>query len=145
MRTLGISPTAAVYAGIPYSRTVIIAMLISGGLAGMMALNPVMGDQHNVATDFVSGAGYVGIAVALMGRLHPVGIVLAAILFGMLYQGGAELAFEMPAISRDMIVIIQGLVILFAGALEHMFRPAITRIVLGLSPKARDVAATKGA
>ena len=58
-----------------------------------------------------------------MGRSHPVGIVPAAILFGMLYQGGAELAFEMPNISRDMIVIIQGLVILFAGALEHMFRP----------------------
>jgi len=63
----------------------------------------------------------------------------------MLYQGGAEISFEMPSISRDMIVIIQGLVILFAGALEHMFRPAITRIVLGLSPKTRNVAATKGA
>ena len=60
-----------------------------------------------------------------MGRSHPVGIVLAAILFGVLYQGGAELAFEMPDITRDMIVIIQGLVILFAGALEHMFRPPI--------------------
>ena len=60
-----------------------------------------------------------------MGRAHPVGIVLASLLFGMLYQGGAELAFDMPAISRDMIVVIQGLVILFAGALEHMFRPAL--------------------
>ena len=59
------------------------------------------------------------------GRI--VGAMLAAILFGMLYQGGAELAFEMPAISRDMIVIIQGLVVLFAGALEHMFRPGLTR------------------
>ena len=64
-----------------------------------------------------------------MGRSHPVGIVLAAILFGALYQGGAELAFEMPDITRDMIVIIQGLVILFAGALEHMFRPAIAGAV----------------
>ena len=71
------------------------------------------------------GAGFVGIAVALMGRSHPVGIVLAALLFGILYQGGAELAFEMPAINRDMIVVIQGLVILFAGALEHMFRPQL--------------------
>ena len=50
------------------------------------------------------------------------GIILAAILFGILYQGGAELAFEKPKISRDMIVVIQGLVVLFAGALEHMFR-----------------------
>jgi ABC-type uncharacterized transport system permease subunit len=62
-----------------------------------------------------------------MGRNHPVGIVLAAILFGMLYQGGAELSFEMPNITRDMIVIIQGSVILFAGALEAMFRPAMVR------------------
>ena len=76
--------------------------------------------------DFVGGAGFVGIAVALMGRSHPVGIVPAAILFGMLYQGGAEISFEMPQISRDMITIIQGLVILFAGALENMFRPALT-------------------
>lgn len=100
-------------------------MMISGALAGMMALNPIMGDQHRLQLDFVAGAGFVGIAVALMGRSHPVGIIPAAILFGVLYQGGAEISFEMPNISRDMITIIQGLVILFAGALEHMFRPAI--------------------
>ena len=58
-------------------------------------------------------------------RGHPAGIIPAAILFGVLYQGGAELAFDMPAISRDMIVIIQGLVILFAGAMENMFRPGV--------------------
>ncbi|MNL59295.1 hypothetical protein D3C87_1830090 [compost metagenome] len=63
-----------------------------------------------------------------MGRNHPFGIVLAAILFGILYQGGAELSFDMPNITRDMIVVIQGLVILFAGALEFMFRPAIVRV-----------------
>ena len=115
MRTYGFSPKAARYAGISETRIVILTMMVSGAFAGMMALNPSMGDQHNVAIDFVGGAGFVGIAVALMGRSHPIGIVLAAILFGVLYQGGAELAFEMPAISRDMIVIIQGLVILFAG------------------------------
>lgn len=124
MRTYGFSPKAARYAGIGEARIVVATMVISGALAGMMALNPIMGDQHNVSLDFVGGAGFVGIAVALMGRSHPAGIVPAAILFGMLYQGGAELAFEMPNISRDMIVIIQGLVILFAGALEHMFRPS---------------------
>ena len=63
-----------------------------------------------------------------MGRSHPAGIVPAAILFGALYQGGAELAFDMPNITRDMIVMIQGLVILFAGAMEFMFRPALVRI-----------------
>ena len=125
IRTMGLSPTAARYAGIDESRITIIIMMISGGLAGMMALNLIMGEQFHMQLDFVQGAGFVGIAVALMGRSHPAGIMPAAILFGMLYQGGAEIAFEMPSISRDMIVIIQGLVILFAGALEHMFRPAI--------------------
>ena len=128
MRTLGISPSAAVYAGIPYSRTVIVAMLISGGLAGMMALNPVMGASARLQVEFVGGAGFVGIAVSLMGRSHPLGIVFAALLFGILYQGGADLSFEMPNITREMIVVIQGLVILFAGALEYMYRPALVRI-----------------
>ncbi|QDC00652.1 ABC transporter permease [Mesorhizobium sp. 8] len=146
MRTYGFSPKAARYAGISETRIILVAMMISGALSGMMALNPTMGDQHNVALDFVSGAGFVGIAVALMGRSHPVGIVLASILFGMLYQGGAELSFEMPNISRDMIVIIQGLVILFAGALEHMFRPAIQALFASLSPKSVGMAeAGKGA
>ena len=125
IRTMGFSPRAARYAGISETRIIIITMMISGALAGMMALNPVMGDQHRLQLDFVTGAGFVGIAVALMGRSHPAGIIPASILFGMLYQGGAELAFEMPNISRDMIVIIQGLVILFAGALENLFRPAV--------------------
>ena len=128
MRTLGISPSAAIYAGIPYARTVIIAMLISGGLAGMMALNPVMGASARLQVEFVAGAGFVGIAVSLMGRSHPLGIIFAALLFGILYQGGADLSFEMPNITREMIVVIQGLVILFAGALEYMYRPAIVRI-----------------
>ncbi|MDA5637591.1 MULTISPECIES: ABC transporter permease [Agrobacterium] len=128
MRTLGISPSAAVYAGIPYARTVIIAMLISGGLAGMMALNPVMGASARLQVEFVGGAGFVGIAVSLMGRSHPLGIIFSALLFGILYQGGADLSFEMPNITREMIVVIQGLVILFAGALEYMYRPAVVRI-----------------
>ena len=144
MRTFGFSPKAARYAGISESRITIVAMLISGGLAGMMALNPIMGDQHRVALDFVAGAGFVGIAVALMGRSHPAGIVPASILFGMLYQGGAELAFEMPNISRDMIVIIQGLVILFAGALEHMFRPTVQAVFASFSPRAVGMPSAKG-
>jgi len=140
IRTYGFSPKAARYAGISETRIIVVTMMISGALAGMMALNSTMGDQHNVALDFVSGAGFVGIAVALMGRSHPVGIVLAAILFGMLYQGGAELSFEMPNISRDMIVIIQGLVILFAGALEHMFRPSIQTLFASINPKSVGMA-----
>ena len=72
--------------------------------------------------EFSSGYGFIGIAVALMGRAHPLGIILAAILFGMLYQGGTELSFEMPRVTRDMIVAISGLVILFAGALDGLIR-----------------------
>ncbi|GHD15958.1 ABC transporter permease [Tianweitania populi] len=144
IRTQGHSPKAARYAGIGEARIIIITMMISGALAGMMALNPVMGAQNRLQLDFVTGAGFVGIAVALMGRSHPVGIVPAAILFGMLYQGGAEIAFEMPAISRDMIVVIQGLVILFAGALEHMFRPAIQTFFASLGAGKRVTAAREG-
>jgi general nucleoside transport system permease protein len=144
IRTMGFSPRAARYAGIGELRIIIITMMISGALAGMMALNPIMGAQHRLQLDFVAGAGFVGIAVALMGRSHPVGIVLAAILFGMLYQGGAEIAFDMPNISRDMIVIIQGLVILFAGALEHMFRPTLQRIFHGFSSKPATPAVAGG-
>jgi simple sugar transport system permease protein len=79
-----------------------------------------------------------------MGRSHPAGIVPAAILFGMLYQGGAEIAFEMPNISRDMIVIIQGLVILFAGALEHMFRPWVQAVFASFSPRSVGIGQPKG-
>ncbi len=140
IRTMGRNPNAAIYAGISVARITIIAMLISGALAGLMALNPVMGDQQRLQIEFVGGAGFVGIAVALMGRAHPVGIILAALLFGVLYQGGAELAFEMPAISRDMIVVIQGLVILFAGALENLFRPGIGRAFQFLSTPFRRAA-----
>ncbi|MEX0955198.1 MAG: ABC transporter permease [Rhizobiaceae bacterium] len=144
IRTQGHSPKAARYAGIGEARIIVMTMVISGALAGMMALNPIMGDQHRVQLDFVTGAGFVGIAVALMGRSHPVGIIPAAILFGALYQGGAELSFEIPTISRDMIVIIQGLVILFAGALEHMFRPQIEALFASLSPRSVGVEAAKG-
>ncbi len=138
IRVVGSNPTAAVYAGISPARITIIAMLISGALAGLMALNPVLGDQQRLQIEFPAGAGFVGIAVALMGRSHPAGVVLAAILFGMLYQGGAELAFEMPAITRDMIVVIQALVILFAGALEHLFRPGISRAFALMSTTKRQ-------
>ncbi len=123
MRTYGFNPSAASYAGISAARVTILTMLISGGLSGLMAVNTVLGSVHKIELDFVSGAGFVGIAVALMGRSHPVGVVLAALLFGALYQGGAELSFAVPAISRDMILVIQALVILFAGALENLFRP----------------------
>jgi ABC-type uncharacterized transport system permease subunit len=106
-----------------------LAMAISGALAGMMAVNEILGVQHRLLLAFTAGYGFVGIAVALMGRGHPAGIVFAALLFGVLYQGGTELAFDKPNISRDMIVVIQGLVILFAGALEFMLKPWVAQLL----------------
>ncbi len=125
LRTVGANEQAARYAGIDPARTIIVAMAISGALAGLMAVNEVQGAQHRLLLAFTGGYGFVGIAVALMGRNHPVGICLSALLFGALYQGGAELAFEVRAISRDLVIVIQGLIILFCGALENMFRPAL--------------------
>ncbi len=135
IRTMGFSPKAALYAGIGEKRTIIITLLISAALAGLMSLNPIMGAQDRIQLNFVGGAGFVGIAVALMGRSHPIGIIFAAVLFGMLYQGGAEIAFEMPNITREMIVVIMGLVIFFAGALEHMFRPFVQTVFASLRPR----------
>jgi simple sugar transport system permease protein len=129
VRALGHNETAAVYGGISPPRTVIVTMSISGALAGLMSLNEVMGVQHRLLLNFTGGAGYVGIAVALMGRNHPVGIVLAAILFGALYQGGSELSFDMPKLTRDMVVVIQGLIILVCGALEHALRRPVEALL----------------
>lgn len=122
LRVAGQNPSAAVYAGISPPRVIIQAMLLSGALAGCLGLNELLGSQHRILIDFPGGAGFVGIAVALMGRNHPVGIFFAAVLFGALAQGGSQLSFDMPKINRDMVVVIQGLVILFCGALENVFR-----------------------
>ncbi|MEV8465797.1 ABC transporter permease [Fluviibacterium sp. DFM31] len=131
IRAFGQSEPAAVYAGIPPVKITVIAMLISGGLAGLMAVNAVQGEAERLIIDSVQGAGFVGIAVALMGRSHPLGVLIAALLFGALYQGGAELEFEIPAISREMIVVIQALVILFTGALDNMVRAPVARLFSG--------------
>jgi simple sugar transport system permease protein len=128
LRTAGLSPKAAQYAGISPNRVTIEAMLISGALAGFLGFNEIMGNHRQIVLDFVAGAGFTGIAVALMGRNHPVGIILASLLFGALFQGGSEVAFEIPTITRDMIVVMQGLVILFSGALAYVNRPLLEKL-----------------
>ncbi|MFD2014744.1 hypothetical protein ACFSJQ_00610 [Vibrio olivae] len=100
-------------------------------LAGFFGINVLQGELHQIKLNFVEGFGFTGIAVALMGRNHPVGVLLASLLFGFLYQGGAELSFEY-GVDRNIVVVLQGLVILFSGALEHMFRPNIERLYLKL-------------
>ena len=125
LRAVGANETAAIYGGISPARSVILAMALSGALAGLLGVNEVMGVQHRLLLGFTAGFGFTGIAVALMGRNHPVGLIFSAALFGALYQGGSELAFEIPAFTSDMVVVIQGLVILFCGALENIFRKPI--------------------
>ena len=127
IRAFGESEPAAEYAGISPARITIYVMLISGALAGMMAVNSVMGEQQRLVLNAVEGAGFIGIAVALMGRNHPFGVALASILFGFLYQGGAELALW-TGIPRELIVVIQALVILFTGALDNLVRMPLTRL-----------------
>lgn len=135
LRVAGQSPRVASYAGISPSRVVVGAMLLSGALAGCLALNELMGSQHRIAIDFPGGAGFVGIAVALMGRNHPAGILLGALLFGALYQGGSQLSFDMPRVNRDMVIVIQGLVILLCGAVPNLFRTPLEALLGRLAPR----------
>ena len=128
LRVVGINDSAARYAGISVSKVIIIAMCVSGALAGLSAVNELLGSTHRMNVAFTNGVGFVGVAVALMGRNHPIGIILSALLFGVLTQGGLELSFERPAITREMIVFIQGLIILFCGALENLFEPYIAAL-----------------
>ena len=130
LRTSGQSEDAARYAGIKPKAVIISAMCISGALAGFVAVNEIMGVHHRLLLNFPAGYGFTGIAVSLMGRNHPVGIIMASLLFGVLYQGGAELAFEIPTITREMVVAIQGLIILFSGALALMLRPWVVKVYL---------------
>ena len=140
IRAFGKSEPAARYAGVNAVRITMIAMLLSGGLAGMMAINNVMGEAERLLNNSASGAGFIGIAVALMGRNHPVGVVLAAVLFGFLFQGGAELGLW-TKIPIELRTVVQGLVILFTGALDYMVRMMLVRVFAIF----RAPAAAKGA
>ena len=122
LRAMGHNAQAAAYAGINLRRVTLIAMCLSGALAGFVGINEIAGVHHRLILNFTAGYGFGGIAVALMGRNYPVGVVLASLLFGALYQGGAELSFEIPEITRETVVVIQGLVILFSGALANLPR-----------------------
>ena len=129
LRTVGFSSDAARYAGIQPGRQQVISLLIAGALAGLVGINELAGAQHRLMLDFVLGAGFAGIAVSLIGRNHPLGIVLASILFGGLYQGGAELAFDLPGFSRDMVTTLQGLIVLFSGAMAMVSAPLLVWIL----------------
>ena len=145
VRAVGSSASAAEYAGINSKRHIVLVMALSGALAGMVGMNEIAGVSGKLLLEFVSGAGFTGIAVALMGRNHPVGIVFASLLFGALFQGGAEVAFEVKGFSRDMVVMLQGLVVLFSGAMIYVIAPWVARplnALLALFSKPKAAAAT---
>ncbi len=140
LRAVGSSPSAAEYAGINSKHQVVIGMAISGALAGMVGMNEIAGVSGRLLLEFVSGAGFTGIAVALMGRNHPLGIIFASVLFGALFQGGAEVAFEVQGFSRDMVVMLQGFIVLFSGAMVYVIAPLLGRVLRWgtvLSPRSK--------
>lgn len=124
LRATGANPSAAEYGGISVRKQIILAMTISGGLAGMVAINEVLGYRYRYYDGFSDNYGFTGIAVALLGRNHPVGIVLAALLFGMLTRGSIFLDAFMPHVTKDLVLILQGIVILFVAA-EAVFKNMI--------------------
>ncbi|MGO4379433.1 ABC transporter permease [Pseudoduganella sp. RAF53_2] len=129
LRATGLNKHAAHYAGVKISAMIIATMAISGALAGLGSVNSILGSTHYLSLNFVGGAGFVGIAIALMGRQHPVGILLSAILFGALIQGGFDLSLEKPNIPTETFIFIQGLIILFCGAMENLYAPAIIKLL----------------
>lgn len=135
LRAVGSSETAAQYAGIHTRRQLVLAMALSGGLAGLVGVNEIAGVNGRLLLDFVAGAGFTGIAVALMGRNHPLGIVFASLLFGALFQGGAEVAFEVPGFTREMVVALQGFIVLFSGAMAYVAAPWLARALARLKAR----------
>ncbi|MEO7939631.1 MAG: ABC transporter permease [Burkholderiaceae bacterium] len=141
LRATGSSARAAAYAGINPKYQVMVAMGLSGALAGMVGMNEIAGVSGRLLLEYVSGAGFTGIAVSLMGRSHPFGIVLASILFGALFQGGAEVSFEVQGFTRDMVVMLQGFVVLFSGAMAYVLAPAVGWAIHGLRGRNATAAA----
>jgi simple sugar transport system permease protein len=125
IRTVGANPNAAKYAGMSITRNLIVAMCLSGALAGLAGANEVLGLNHNLALAFSSGYGFDSIALALLGKSHPLGVVLSALLFGTLRSGATRMQ-NIARIPIDIISIIQALIIAFIAA------PAIIRALYRL-------------
>ncbi len=121
-RAVGKSPSSARYAGMNVTLLTVLVMAVSGGLAGIGGANEVLGVQGRAAPGFVGAVGFDAISVSLLGRNHPAGIVLAALLFGGLKAGAQEMqaSTDVPV---DMIQIVQALIIIFVAA------PALIRAV----------------
>ena len=120
MRTVGANPDAARYGGISIRRNIVLAMFISGTLAGLAGVSESLGVTHNMTLGFQAGYGFDSIALALLGGSHPLGVVLASLLFGVLRAGGTRM-MSVAAIPLEITSILQAMVIIFIAA------PAIIR------------------
>jgi simple sugar transport system permease protein len=129
LRTVGSNPHAARYAGMSVAVTIILAMTLSGALAGMAGANEVLGINFNLAMAFSSGYGFDSIALALLGNSHPLGVVLSALLFGFLRNGATNMQLK-AGIPIDIISIFQALVLVFVAT------PAIIRSIYRLKAPA---------
>jgi simple sugar transport system permease protein len=116
LRMVGSSPETALRAGIKVKRRIVEAMALSGALAGMVAINEIMGYVHKYRDQYSAAYGFMGIAVALLGRNRPLGIVFAALLFGALQKGSLDLEFDTERITRDLSGVIVALIILFVSS-----------------------------
>ncbi len=117
-RVLGLNPGAAEYAGVRTGRAQVLAFALSGALAGLGGTSFVLGYKHWFEMDFTAGAGFMGIAVALIGRNHPVGVLVAALFFGALAYGGLVVNQRVPS---DIVNVLRALVILFAISAYALF------------------------
>jgi len=116
IRAVGHNENAARAAGIDAAKIRIIAMVIAGGLAGLVGVNDVLGNTGRFKVDFSPGYGFMGIAVSLLGRNRPLGVVAAAVLFGALHKGSTDLDLETENVTRDLSQILQALVMLCVSA-----------------------------
>ena len=132
LRTVGSNPNAARYAGINIVGNMVLAMSLSGALAGLAGANEVLGVNLNLAMAFSSGYGFDSIALALLGKSHPLGVVLAALLFGTL-RNGATRMMVVSSIPIDIISVLQALILAFIAA------PAIIRTIYRLRAPAEGV------
>jgi len=132
LRTVGANPRAAKYAGMNTVQSTVIAMVLSGGLAGLAGANEVLGVNHNLALAFSSGYGFDAIALALLGKSHPAGVVLSAILFGFLRNGAIQMQLS-AGIPIDIISVLQAFILAFIAA------PAIIRTVYHLKEPDIDI------
>ncbi len=138
IRAVGANPDAARYAGMNIRRNFVLAMALSGMLAGLAGTSQVLGVDHWVGQGFSAGYGFDSIALALLGKSHPLGVVLAALLFGFLRSGATSMQ-SLAGIPIDIISVIQGLVIIFVAA------PAIVRALYRIKAvRAEEVVLTRG-